>query len=129
MARKKAKKKVKKAKKKKVVRKKKKVGKVKARKKKIIRKKAVKAKRKEKVLGMVDHFFGKISVAAIRIKSPIKVGDVIHIKGHTTDFTQRVDSMQIEHQNVLKAKKGDDIGISVKDKVREHDVVSLAAKP
>ncbi|MEE8637901.1 MAG: hypothetical protein V3T21_02535 [Candidatus Margulisiibacteriota bacterium] len=118
MAKKKAKRKVKKAKKKKVVRKKKK----------IIRKKVVKAKAKEKVLGMVDHFFGKISVAAIRIKSPIKVGDVIHIKGHTTDFTQRVDSMQIEHQSVLKAKKGDDIGIRVKDKVREHDVVSLAAK-
>jgi hypothetical protein len=128
MVKKKAKRKVKKVKKKKVVRKKKKVRKVKVRKKKVVRKKMVKAEKKEKVLGMVDHFFGNISVAAIKVKSPIKVGDVIHIKGHTTDFTQKIDSMQIEHQSVLKAKKGDDIGIKVKEKVREHDVVSLAAK-
>ena len=129
MAKKKAKKKVKRAKgkKKKVVRKKKKISKVKARKKKVVRKKVVKAKVKEKVLGVVDHFFGKISVAAIKIKAPIKVGDVIHIKGHTTDFTQKIDSMQIEHQNVLIAKNGDDIGIKVKEKVRDHDVVYLAA--
>jgi putative protease len=129
MAKKKAKKKVKrsKAKKKKVVRKKK-VRKVKAKRKKVVRKKVVKAKAKvkEKVLGVVDHFFGKISVAAIKVKAPIKVGDVIHIKGHTTDFTQKIDSMQIEHQNVLIAKNGDDIGIKVKEKVRDHDVVYLA---
>ena len=50
----------------------------------------------EKVLGMIDHYFGKIGVAAIKMKAPVKVGDVIHIKGHTTDFVQRVDSIQIE---------------------------------
>ena len=72
-----------------------------------------KAKGKEKVLGMIEHWFGKISVAAIKVKAPIKVGDVIHIKGHKTDFIQRVDSIQIEHEKVMKAKKGDDIGIKV----------------
>jgi len=118
-----AKKKARKAKKKKVVRKRK-TKKVKAKKRKVVRKKVVKAK--EKVLGVIDHFFGKISVAAIKVKAPIKVGDVIHIKGHTTDFTQKIDSMQIEHQNVLIAKNGDDIGIKVKEKVRDHDVVYLA---
>jgi putative protease len=100
-------------------------------------KKAIKAKRVikakkvkgEKVLGLVDHYFGHISVAAIRVKAPFQVGDVIHIKGHTTDFTQKIDSMQIEHESVVKVKKGDDIGIKVKDHVREHDVVYLAAEP
>lgn len=119
MARKKARKKAKK-----VVRRKKKI----SRKKKVIRRKKIVRKAKEKVLGMIDHFFGKISVAAIKVKAPIKVGDVIHVKGHTTDFAQRVDSVQIEHQNVMRAKKGDDIGIKVKEKVRQHDVVYLAAK-
>ncbi|MFH1684154.1 MAG: hypothetical protein ABIA67_04650 [Candidatus Margulisiibacteriota bacterium] len=109
-----------------------------AKKKKVVKKKAPrlgakrlargKAKVKEKILGMVDHFFGHILVAAIKIKAPITVGDVIHIKGHTTDFTQRIDSMQIEHQDVPKAKRGDDIGIKVKDKVRQHDIVYLASK-
>ncbi len=90
--------------------------------------KAVKAKpeAKEKVLGKVDHFFSKISVAAIKVSAPFKVGDVIHVKGHTTDFVQRVDSIQIEHQNVAKVKKGDDIGIKVKEFVRQHDMVYLS---
>jgi hypothetical protein len=126
-ARGKAKKKAK-ARKKKVVRKKK-ARKVKARRKKVVRKKAGKVKAKgEKVLGVVDHFFGNISVAGVKVKSPIKVGEVVHIKGHTTDFVQKIESMQIQHERVLKAKKGDDIGIKVKAKVRDHDIVYLATK-
>jgi hypothetical protein len=90
-------------------------------------KKIVKAKApKEKLLGRVEHFFDKISVAAISVKAPFKVGDVIHIKGHTTDFAQRIASMQMEHQDVQKVKKGDDIGIKVKDFVRQHDFVYLS---
>ncbi len=81
---------------------------------------------KEKKLGKVDHFFGHISVAAIKLTSPIKVGDNIHILGHTTNFTQIISSMQIEHLSVPSAKKGDDIGIKVKGKVREGDTVYLA---
>jgi hypothetical protein len=96
--------------------------------KKIIRKAKPRAKSKEKVLGKVEHYFDKISVAAISVKAPFKVGDVIHIKGHTTDFFQRVDSMQIEHQNVTKVKKGDDIGIKVKEFVRGHDLVYLGSE-
>jgi putative protease len=82
----------------------------------------------EKVLGMVDHYFGKIAVAAIKLKATIHVGDVIRIKGHTTDFVQKIDSIQIEHQSVPSAAKGDDIGIKVKGHVREHDVVYFAAE-
>jgi len=83
---------------------------------------------KEKILGRVEHYFDKISVAAIRVKAPFKVGDMVHIKGHTTDFVQAVESMQIEHQNVTKVKKGDDVGIKVKEFVRDHDLVYLAPK-
>ncbi len=78
----------------------------------------------EKKVGEVIKFFGKISVAAIRLsEGSLKVGDKIHILGHTTDFTQTVDSMQIENKNVQEAGPGADIGIKVIDKVREHDVV------
>ncbi len=80
---------------------------------------------KEKKVGIVEHYFGKIGVAAIKIKGEMKVGDIIHIKGHTTDFDQTVDSMQIEHESVQKVKKGDDVGIKVKDHVREGDVVFI----
>jgi len=78
----------------------------------------------EKKVGHVIKFFGKISVAAIRLtEGSLKVGDTIHIVGHTTDITQTIDSMQIENKNVQEAGPGADIGIKVKDKVREHDVV------
>lgn len=77
----------------------------------------------EKKVGEVIKFFGKISVAAIRLTDTLKVGDKIHIVGHTTDFTQTVESMQIENKNVQEAGSGADIGVKVKDKVREHDTV------
>jgi len=80
---------------------------------------------KEKKVGEVLHYFGKIGVAALKVKAEIKVGDTLHIKGHTTDFEQVVDSMQMEHLSVPEAKKGDDIGIKVKDHVREGDEVFL----
>lgn len=125
MAKKKAKKKIKRAKKK-VVRAKKKARKVKSKAKKTVRKKVVIKQKKEKVIAVVDHFFGKISVAAFKLKAPLRVGDMIHIKGHTTDFVQKVDSMQIEHQSVPKAGKGAEVGIKVRGKVRAGDTVYFA---
>ena len=78
----------------------------------------------EKKVGEVIKFFGKISVAAIRLsEGSLKVGDKIHIVGHTSDFSQTIDSMQIENKNVQEAGPGADIGIKVNEKVREHDVV------
>ncbi|UCD71576.1 MAG: hypothetical protein JSW70_00895 [Syntrophobacterales bacterium] len=78
----------------------------------------------EKKVGVVIKFFGRISVAAIKLTDEgLRVGDTIHIKGHTTDFTQKVGSMQIENQNVENADPGADIGIKVDDRVRENDVV------
>jgi len=78
----------------------------------------------EKKVGEIIKFFGKISVAAIRLsEGSLKVGDTIHIVGHTTDVTQAIDSMQIENKNVQEAGPGADIGIKVQGKVREHDTV------
>ena len=78
----------------------------------------------EKKVGEIIKFFGKIGVAAIRLsEGSLKVGDTIHIVGHTTDVTQTIDSMQIENKNVQEAGPGADIGIKVKDRAREHDVV------
>jgi putative protease len=75
-------------------------------------------------VGKVEKFFGKISVAAIRITAgEVKVGDTIHIKGHTTDFEQTVDSMQVEHASVQKVVPGDEVGIKTKEKVHENDSV------
>jgi translation elongation factor EF-Tu-like GTPase len=78
----------------------------------------------EKKVGEIMKFFGKINVAAIKLsEGSLKVGDTIHIVGHTTDVTQTIDSMQIENKNVQEAGSGADIGIKVKDRVREHDVI------
>ena len=78
----------------------------------------------EQEIGRVMHYFSKASAAAIKLTAgELKVGDTIHIKGHTTDLTQVIESMQIEHNAVTEAKAGDDIGIKVKEHVREHDVV------
>ncbi|MFH1826762.1 MAG: hypothetical protein ABH823_05710 [bacterium] len=80
-----------------------------------------------KVIGKVEHFFGKISVIAFKLKTPLKIGDRIQIKGHTTDFVQAVGSMQINHQNVDKAKKGQDVGFRVNCRCRVGDTVFEAA--
>lgn len=78
----------------------------------------------EKEIGFVEHFFGHISVAAIKITDgTLKVGDTIHVKGHTTDFTEKIASMQIDNKEVTEAKKGDDIGVKMVGKCREHDKV------
>jgi putative protease len=80
----------------------------------------------EVVIGTIEKYFGKINVAAIRITSgELKVGDTIHIKGHSTDFEQTVDSMQVEHLTVQTAGPGTDVGIKVKEKVHEKDAVFL----
>ncbi len=78
----------------------------------------------DKKIGEIIKYFGKIGVAAIQLsEGSLKVGDTIHIVGHTTDFTQSIDSIQIENKNVQEAGPDADIGIKVKDRVREHDIV------
>ncbi len=80
----------------------------------------------EQPIGKVTHYFGKAMVAAVKITDgQLRVGDTIHIVGHTSDFTQKVDSMQIEHASVESAGVGDEIGIRVVEHAREHDEVFL----
>lgn len=79
---------------------------------------------KEVKVGVITHYFTKIGVGIVDLTDgDLKVGDNIHIKGHTTDYNQAVESLQIEHQNVEEAKKGTQVGIKVNEHVREHDVV------
>jgi translation elongation factor EF-Tu-like GTPase len=79
----------------------------------------------EKEIGVIFEFFAKINVAAIKLSGSLKVGDNIHIKGHTTDFTQIVESIQVHNKGLQEAKKGDEIGIKVTDRVRKNDVIYL----
>ena len=82
----------------------------------------------EKEIGVVSDFFAKINVAAIKMTGSLKVGNSIHIKGHTTDFEQTVDSMQVHNQSVEEAKKGDEIGIKINSLVRRNDEVYIIIK-
>ncbi len=78
----------------------------------------------ETEIGVIVHFFDKIGVAAINITNgTLSVGETIHIKGHSTDMTATVESMQIEQDKVQTAKTGDSVGIKVNGKAREHDKV------
>lgn len=78
----------------------------------------------EQEIGVIEHYFSKIGVAAIKITDGnLKIGDRIHIKGATTDFEQTVESMEINRQKIETAKPGDEIGIKVIDRVREGDKV------
>ena len=83
----------------------------------------------EKLIGKISHYFNNIDVGIIELTDgELKVGDTIHIKGHTSDFTQQVTSMQIEHETVEKAKKGDGVGVKVDSPVHEHDHVFLVTE-
>ncbi len=78
----------------------------------------------EEAVGTITHYYSHLSVAVAQInKGTLRTGDVIRIKGHTTDFTQNVDSMEYEHQHVEQASAGQSVGIKVSDHVREHDIV------
>jgi putative protease len=78
----------------------------------------------EEVIGKVTDYFAKIGVAAIQVTAgSLNVGDTIRIKGHTTDATQVVESMQLEHQAVQRADTGQTVGTRVKERVRKGDSV------
>ena len=76
-----------------------------------------------KKVGNVTHYYTSIGVAVVKLSGILKAGDKIRIKGATSDFTQTADSMQIEKDKIQEAKKGQSIGLKVKEHAREHDVV------
>jgi translation elongation factor EF-1alpha len=76
-----------------------------------------------KQIGTITHYFDHISVAVINLKEKLRVGDVIQVRGHSTDFKQTVDSIQIEHKPVEQAKPGDDVAMQVTQRVHPNDKV------
>ena len=80
------------------------------------------------VIGKVTHFFPKVKAGVVKItKGTLAVGDTIHIKGHTTDFKQKVASIQLDRVPLRKAVKGQEVGLRVKSRVRQHDMVYKGA--
>ena len=76
-------------------------------------------KEEGKLIGKITHYFGHIGVAVIELSETLNVGDTIRIAGGQTDFTQPVDSMEVEHEKVQQAKPGDSVGLKIQEKVRE----------
>jgi len=74
-------------------------------------------------IGRVTHYYNRIGVAVLELSDELRVGDVIHILGHTTDFTQQVQSLEIEHRKVQSVGPGDDVALKVRQRVRKGDVV------
>jgi len=75
-------------------------------------------------IGVVTHYFSHLAVAVLKLEAAtLRVGDTIHFRGHTTDFSQRVESLQVEHASVMEVGPKDDFGLKVINHVREHDVV------
>jgi putative protease len=84
----------------------------------------------EERAGTVTHYFGHLSVAAVRMESgSLRIGDMIHVVGRTSDFRQRIESMQVEHEPVSEVRAGQEFGLKVTDHARENDIVYKAAAP
>jgi hypothetical protein len=78
----------------------------------------------EEAIGTVTHYYSHLGVAVIQInKGALRVGDWIHVTGHTSDFSQTIDSLEYEHQRVEQASAGQSVGTKVIDHAREHDIV------
>ena len=77
----------------------------------------------EKPVGAVTHYFTAIKVAIVKFKQPVKVGDTLAFRGATTDFKQKIASMQFDHKSIAVAAKGKEIGMKVGKRVREGDEV------
>jgi hypothetical protein len=81
------------------------------------------AKPEGNLIGLIIHYFPHVQAAVIKLKKPLASGDTVKIKGHTTDLTQTVTSMQINRVEISSAKKGDEIGLQVNSRVRQQDKV------
>lgn len=82
----------------------------------------------EKEIGKIEKYFSHVGVGVVNLKESLRLGDTIHVKGHTSDFTQDVESMQIEHASVQEAGSGDSAGLKLKDRARPGDTVYLVTE-
>ena len=78
---------------------------------------------KQKPIGKITHYYGHLGVAIIKFNRNVKKGEEVHFRGAHTDFTQEIESIQYDHEDIEVAKKGQDVGIKVKEKVREGDEI------
>ncbi len=79
----------------------------------------------EKQIGRITHYYGHLGVAAVQLEDEMKVGDTIRIKGHTSDWIQKVEQIQLEHADIDRAVAGQIVGIKLAEHAREHDLVYL----
>jgi len=77
-------------------------------------------------VGEVTHYYSNLGVAIVKLNKGLKVGDKVHVEGHSTNFDQAVSEMQLDHANIEAGKKGQDIGLKISEKVREGDKVFIA---
>jgi hypothetical protein len=79
----------------------------------------------EQRIGVVTHYYSHLAVVALQLEpgTTLRVGDVIHIRGHTTDFTQKVESLEVNHAPVTEVGPNDDFGLKVVEHAREHDIM------
>lgn len=82
--------------------------------------------KEEKPIGTVTHYFNHLGVAIIKLASALEKGDKVKVKGHTTDFEQEIAEMQFDHKEIESGKKGQEVGVKVKEQVREGDEVFAA---
>lgn len=80
---------------------------------------------KQKKVGKVTHYYNKIGVGIVKFSSPVKTGNTLCFKGHATDFKQTISEMELDHKKIESSKKGQEVGIKLDQRVREHDLVYL----
>jgi len=81
---------------------------------------------KKDQIGTITHFYSKLGVGIIKLDKVLKVGDMIQIKGNTSDFKQKIEEMQFDHKNIDEGVKGQEIGVKLNEKVRDGDIVLIA---
>jgi putative protease len=79
-------------------------------------------------IGRITHYYDHLNVAVLQLTDRLKVGETIHVLGHTTDFLQKVTSMEVDHRKVVVVEPGDDVALKVDEAVREHDMVYRVTK-
>ncbi len=78
---------------------------------------------KEKEIGAITHYYGNLSVGIIKLNGTLRVGDTVHIRGVHDDFSQKIDSMQLNHQDIQEASKGAEVGVKLIRRAHENDKV------
>jgi putative protease len=82
----------------------------------------------EAKIGTITHYYSHLNVAVLQLTDRLKVGETIHIFGHSTDFVQKVTSMEVDHHRVVVVEPGDNVAVKVIEPVRVHDAIYRVTK-